>query len=331
MKLNSLTFKSSIILICISINLFISRNRLYGSDISLEAAIVPESATVGIPLAYTLSIYGIDPDNLKIVLPDKKIVYPEKKKDEKASKDSEKSPDEFVPLYIINNASKDNSKENGISRITITTSITYYRPGVYTLPEIKIIGNDGIPIGYKIPEVKIEEVNKEGNFEEIEPPISLSGNYKRIIWIIIILLSAAMTIIGLYIYFKKRKKDITEETPTPRPIEIFLEEVESLKLRESIEKGNINKYVFDISIIFRRYLSKELRFDAAEMTTDEIASKIKKYMPHNLYAIYGDEIIKNMRLWDFSKFAEFTPSAELLVQNLNDTINTAKKISDRAW
>jgi hypothetical protein len=89
--------------------------------------------------------------------------------------------------------------------------------------------------------------------------------------------------------------------------------------------------VFDISIIFRRYLSKQLGFDAAEMTTDEIASSIKKYMQYDLYSIYGDEIIKNMRLWDFSKFAEFAPSTELLVLNLNDTIKTAKKISGLEW
>ena len=325
MKLNN------IILICISIPLFIfvSLNRLYSSEISLEATVVPDSATVGIPLTYTLNILGIDPDHLKIILPEKKIVYPEKK--EKSSNNSEESPEEFVPIYIINNVSKDNSEKNKISRITITTSITYYRPGVYSLPEIKIIDKDGTTIGYKIPSITIEEINPDGKFEEIEPPISISGNYKRIILIIIILLLVVIAIIALYLYYKKRKKDIVDEAPQLKPIEIFLEEIESLKLKESIEKGNINKYVFDISIIFRRYLSKELGFDAAEMTTDEIASSIRKYMSYNLSSAYAEEIIKNMRLWDFSKFAEFTPSTELLLQNLNDTIHTAKKISDREW
>ncbi|PKL15345.1 MAG: hypothetical protein CVV49_21475 [Spirochaetae bacterium HGW-Spirochaetae-5] len=70
-----------------------------------------------------------------------------------------------------------------------------------------------------------------------------------------------------------------------------------------------------------------LKFDAAEMTTDEIAKRIKKYMPSDLYAICGEEIISNMRLWDFSKFAEFTPSPELLLNNLDATISVAKRIS----
>ena len=304
--------------------MFISWNRLYGEDISLEATIVPETATVGSPLAYTLNISGIDPADLRIVLPDKKVVYPEKK-DKGSSNDSE----EFVPLYIINNVSKDNYEKDKVQRITIAVSITYYRPGVHTLPEIKIKDKDGMAIGYKIPVVTIEETNKEGKFEEIEDPISLSGNYKRIIWIIIILLLITAGIIALYTYFKKRKKEPLAEAPQPKPIEIFLKEVESLRLRESIVKGNINKYVFDVSIIFRRYLSKELRFDAAEMTTDEIAANIKKYTSYSIYSLYGEDIIRNMMLWDFSKFAEFTPSSELLLQNLNDTINNAKKISDR--
>ena len=172
----------------------ISCNRLYASDISLEATVVPETATVGVPLAYTLSISGIDSNNLKIVLPDKKIVYPEKKKENKASKNNEESPEDFVPVYIINNVSKETSEKNKISHTTITTSITYYRPGVYTLPEIKVIDKDKIPIGYKIPTITIEEINKDGVFEEIEPPMELSGNYKRIIWIILILLSAAIAV-----------------------------------------------------------------------------------------------------------------------------------------
>ena len=52
----------------------------------------------------------------------------------------------------------------------------------------------------------IEESNKEGNLEEIEPPVSLSGNYTRLIWVIAALLLAAAAAFAVYYYFKKRKK-----------------------------------------------------------------------------------------------------------------------------
>jgi len=323
MNSNSLLVKIFLILTCFTWSV------TSASDVSLNASVTPEKGTAGIPLTYTLTITGINSASLNITLPEKKIVYPEKNIEKAAEKKNteDKSPDEFVPLYIINSASRDESEVNGIRQINIKMILSYYRPGTYTLPEIKISGGDGTAIGYKIPSVLIEEINKDGKFEEIEPPVSLSGNYTRIIWIIaaILVLSAALFFLNRYL--KKRKKPAAVETPQISPIEIFLSEVDSFKLKELIESGKINQYVFAISIIFRRYLSSMLMFDAAEMTTDEIASKIKKYMPNELYSIFGDEIISNMRLWDFSKFAEFAPSRELLLENLEATISVAKRIS----
>jgi hypothetical protein len=325
-------FTNKVILMLLSFIMFIILSVMtYAAEVSLDASVVPEKGTVGQPLTYTITISGIDPVSLKITLPEKKVVYPDKKIDEKnRKKDSagdEKFSEEFVPLYIINNALRDESEVNGVKQVNIKIQLSYYRTGTYLLPEVKIAGIDGIAIGYKIPEVVIEELNKEGTLEDIEPPVSLSGNYTRVIWIILVLLLAAAAVVLLYRYIKKRRKTILPDAPSLPPIEIFLNEVESLKLRELISEGRINEYVFDISIIFRRYLSAMLKFDAAEMTTDEIAKRIKKYMPSDLYAAFGDEIISNMCLWDFSKFAEFTPSAELLLNNLDATISAAKRIS----
>ncbi len=325
-------YKNIVISMLVSFIMIISMSGVtYAAEVSLDASVVPGKATVGQPLTYSIIISGIEPASLKIILPEKKVVYPDKKSNEKSKKgDSaakEKSSEEFVPLYIINNAFRDESEVSGVKQVNIKILLSYYRTGSYLLPEVKISGSDGVTIGYKIPEVLIEELNKEGKLEDIEPPVSLSGNYTRVIWIILAVLFAAAAGVLLYRYIKKRRKTIVPEIPSLPPIEIFLKEVELLKLRELISGGRINEYVFDISIIFRRYLSAMLKFDAAEMTTDEIAKKIKKYMPSDLYSAFGDEIISNMRLWDFSKFAEFTPSSELLLNNLDATISVAKRIS----
>ena len=104
-----------------------------------------------------LTITGIDPSAVRITLPEKKVVYPEKKSgtkddkknDKKNSGESEKSSEEFVPLYIISSAARDDSETNGIKQVNIKISVSYYRPGNYTLPEIKIAGADGVNIGYR--------------------------------------------------------------------------------------------------------------------------------------------------------------------------------------
>jgi len=324
--------KNKVIMFLVSFFMLISLPGMtYAAEVSLSASVAHEKATVGQPLTYSITISGIDPGSLKITLPEKKVVYPDKKSDEKNKKKDpagdEKSSEEFVPLYIINNALRDESVVNGVKQVNVKIILSYYRTGSYSLPEVKIAGSDGVAIGYKIPVVSIEELNKEGKLEDIEPPVSLAGNYTRIIWIIIAVLLITAAAVLIYRYIKKRRKVIVPEAPLIPAIEIFLSEVESLKLKELISEGRINEYVFDISIIFRRYLSSMLKFDAAEMTTDEIAKKIRKYMPSDLYAVFGDEIISNMRLWDFSKFAEFTPSSELLLNNLDATISVAKRIS----
>ncbi len=298
------------------------------ADQSLQGTVSPEKSTVGATVTYTLKISGFDPSSVKITPPEKKIAFPEQKPvDKKSEKGSDRELRESaVPLYVISSAKRDDGESGGVNNIIVTLTLIYYRTGVHTLPEIKITGADGKSIGYKVPTVTIEELNGDGNFEEIEPPVSLSGNYYRIIWVVVALLVACAAGVFLFRYLKNRKKPDVSAPAVP-PIDIFLAEVDSLKLRELIESGRINEYVFDISIIFRRFLSATLRFDAAEMTTDEISSAIKKYMPAEIYSLYGGEIIDNMRLWDYSKFAEFTPSVELLLRNLDATVATAKKIS----
>jgi hypothetical protein len=107
----------------------------------------------------------------------------------------------------------------------------------------------------------------------------------------------------------------------------FLAELESLNPEECIASARVKEYVFGMSIAFRRLLSAQFAFDAAGMTTDEIRSGLKKFMPAELYSAYADEIMNAMDFWDISKFASFTPSADMMRENLRDARNIAAKIT----
>jgi hypothetical protein len=50
-------------------------------------------------------------------------------------------------------------------------------------------------------------------------------------------------------------------------------------------------------------------------------------MPAELYSAYADEIMNAMDFWDISKFASFTPSADMMRENLRDARNIAAKIT----
>lgn len=304
-----------------------------GSDEkTLKAVVNPVKGTVGQAFDYTLSIAGKDLDMVKVELPPNGEVYPvEEKHDDKVpAKQKAKDDDneKVVPLYIISSSLKDVSESQGLKQINVRVQITYYRPGIYTLPEISVTDADGVKIGYNIPSVTIEELNKEGKPEDIEPPLHLSGNYTRLIIVIIALITVIVAGVLIYRYWKKRKKTRAGLVPVQTPIEFFMSEIERLRLRECIENGDVHEYVFGISITFRRFLSMSLGFDAAEMTTGEIASVIKRYMVKPEERYLSDEIVKIMDIWDLSKFAEFTLSKELLSVNLKSVIDVAGKIQN---
>lgn len=313
-----------IIALCIAIT-------LYGeSDTGrvLKSSVSPDKGNVGQQFSYTLSIAGKDLAGIKVALPDRGEYFPQTADSENtgAGKKEEKTEDEkAVPLYIINSAAKDESEAEGMKQITVRVDMTYYRTGVHQLPEISITDSDGVKLGYSIPAVTIEELNKEGKPEDIEPPLELSGNYTRLIIVILALIAAAVAGYFIYRWFKKRKSNSAVPEVKQTPLEFFMNEIERLKLRECISAGRVNQYVFGISITFRRFLSMELGFDAAEMTTGEISAVMKRYLRNG--RTYADEIVNIMEAWDLSKFAEFTLSKEVLSVNLDNTISSAEKLT----
>lgn len=299
------------------------------SERVLKSSVTPDKGNVGQQFRYTLSIAGRNLEGIKIALPEKGEYYPEISSNENKQNPEklEKADDEkTVPLYIINNAVKEESEADGLKQITVRVDLTCYRTGVHQLPEISIADIDGVKLGYNIPAVTIEELNKEGEPQDIEPPVELSGNYTRLIILILAIITALVAGYFIYRYFKNRKKYSAVPEVKQTPLEFFMSEIERLKLSECINDGLINDYVFGISITFRRFLSMELGLDAAEMTTGEISSVIKKYLRHG--SGYADEIVQIMEAWDLSKFAEFTLSKELLLINYRNTISGAEKLHE---
>jgi hypothetical protein len=89
----------------------------------------------------------------------------------------------------------------------------------------------------------------------------------------------------------------------------------------------VKKYVFTMSILFRKYISLLYSFDAAEMTTWEISRVLGSVMPDQVYGRYSSDIIDIMNFWDLSKFAEFAPSKELLENNFNASLDIAGRLN----
>jgi hypothetical protein len=299
-------------------------------EVEIKASINKKIITVGEEITYRVKYAADKNQKINISLPEKKIVFPEKKEIKSTDKNKDEEENkayEAVPLYIINEAyQEDNSDKDTIYK-SIILKITFYRSGRYYLPEIKIIGADKIPLGYKIPEIEIKELNKEGKLSEIEPPLDLSGNYYRIILLVIGIIIATILSIFLVKYIYKKISEKQEKIIVLSAIEIFEREINKLKGITLINNNKIEKYIIGVSTIFRKFLSNLIKIDTAEMTSDEVNTILKKKMNRIIYKKHINSIMKSFNLWDLSKFAEFTPSEEILLENLNDTKKLAKDLT----
>ncbi len=299
----------------------------------IRATVTPEKATVGTVLDYRVTIAGRGLSGITIIPPEKREVFPEKKKTQAPSgKNGEEGgadedPAQYVPLYVIHTIKKNDRSDKTMTDITVSMQVSFYRPGTWQLPDVEIRGADGIAIGYKTPAVTVGAVNEKGEFQEIEPPLELGGNWWRLV--ILILVLAVLAVAGFFAW-RYGKKILEERRAAPvivPPIDIFLKEIEQFNGDSLIDEGKIEEFVFGISLIFRKFLSLQFRFDAAEMTTHEIEKKIRKVFPKNIHDSFAGQILESFNLWDLSKFAEFTPTPELLHASLGRTVDLAKKIS----
>ncbi len=303
---------------------------VYGSEgiPEIKATATPGEATVGEVIEYSVSIAGKNLRGIEVKRPEKEVLFPEKETGPGKKNEDEKDPAaEAVPVYIIHSAAREDSSEGDVTYITLKISLSYYRPGSYTLPEVGIFGADKIRIGYKVPEVKVKPVNSEAKLEENEPPLELGGNYTRVIILVIAAAAATALLIFLIKFIKARRKRKEEEVIVVPPLEIFHRELRKLDPEKLIGEGKIEEYVLGISGIFRRYISSLLDFDAMEMTSDEINSRVGKILPRHISGKYRDSFSRCFTMWDLSKFAEFTPSGDLLLENCGMT----RKLAEELW
>ena len=300
--------------------------------LSVDSAVTPEKGRVGDIFTYTVTVHGTGLDKITAVLPEQKSYFPGPADKKRLKADKGAKEENVPPLYEVRSAELLAGKDASCETLTARLTLMYMKPGTYTLPEIKITGDDRLPIGYRPQTVIIIETNPEGAFEEIEGPLEPATDYRGMIFTALLLIFACALAVaaGYYIYrcIKKRRETAAIEIKIS-PYEQFTADIERLKPEELIASGDVRGYAFGMSITFRRFISAQCGFDAAEMTTDEIRRGLKKFMPDELHGAYAAEIMRCMDMWDISKFAEFTPSDEMLSENLRSVKNAAEKVSLR--
>jgi hypothetical protein len=167
-------------------------------------------------------------------------------------------------------------------------------------------------------------------FKVIKGPVSEPYTFKEALpWILLALAIAAIVVFVIW-YLRKRKKNqpvfVRKPKPVPPPHITAIKKLEELRLAKIWQQGRLKLYYTQLSDIAREYLEGRYRFNALEMTTDEILetlkeSKVNKEVLSKLEA--------SLQLADLVKFAKAQPTAlenDLSLSHCVDFVNETKEV-----
>ena len=302
------------------------------ASLQINAEVRPQKALIGLPVEYRITVAGGDVSAVQVVLPEAKEIFAAKQKRSAKKEDDAGDTDDAaakVPVCIIQTAKKETVSDGGIAKLVVRLEIIYYRTGTHSLPEIGIFDAQKNKLSYTVPAITIDAVNTKGDNPDIEPPLDLSGNYWRLVWLVLALVVLGAAGFFGYRFLKKYIMKVHIKRMTP-PLDIFKNEMQQLKEKQLIQNGHIEQFVFGMSLSFRKLLSQLFHFDAAEMTPDEIMSAMKKCVAPVIYEKYQQELSSILSLWELAKFAEFAPSEEIMWKNVLATEAFAARLAAEA-
>jgi hypothetical protein len=136
-------------------------------------------------------------------------------------------------------------------------------------------------------------------------------------------LALAAAAVALAIRFRRlRAARPVPAAPPPTPEDEAMARLLSLKKRAPWERGLGRPAVFELSEIVRIYLGRRLRFDALDLTTDELIAELRRL---RLLGLDLAELMQDLRWQDLVKFAKAEPSSDECVR----AIDRAASLVDR--
>lgn len=270
----------------------------------IEGKVAPEEVTAGDPLTLTVT-YNRDDVILNYAVPGKGPVFNE-------VEDDQEPP--VVPLYAVT----DSEVEEKDDAVVIILNLVFYQPGEHRCDMVRFTDEDETEVGYRAPVVTVKAVNEQGKLADIEPPLEIKGSRWRL-WLVvgIALATAAMAGYLLYRYLKK-KRDTELDEPRETPFDEWLRRCGEEEIEKHAREGEALQLATVLSHLFRIYIQRRTGMDAEEMTTEEIIETIGKRHPE-ISGTTSARLQGVMHLWDMIKFAEFSPSPEVLTEHLGDT------------
>jgi hypothetical protein len=202
-------------------------------------------------------------------------------------------------------------KASGAEDQPAVVVLTTYKPGKYEIPSIPFV-KDGQVLFATAPET-IEFFPVEGEKEKDDIFEPQSVKFPTSVWIALGAVSLGLVLGGLWLFSRwhgARKKKAIEQVSAPRVLEPFAELEETCQQIEKqgwVAAGRFKPHYFGLSEAAKRFLGRELRFDAEEKTTRELIGELERCGMQPALLAGWKELFDEM---DVTKFTDRDPEKE---------------------
>lgn len=225
-----------------------------------------------------------------------------------------------VTVKEWNSSTKKLSKGDSV---TISYRVTTYVPENCTIPELSYLVVHGSQTDTLTSQSHIlsfqSVIDKDTvDIRDLKPQLETGA---KPMWLLWLLIAAAVLGIIIYVYFKffnKKKIAGEKQIPLLPPYEEAINAINELERQKYLARGLIREYVFNLSEIFKRYIERRFEINASEFTTEEVIAWL---------GVSGlDTKLKQSAEWFFRtsdpvKFARFIPPQETIDKFMSETMN----------
>jgi hypothetical protein len=231
-------------------------------------------------------------------------------------------PDTFSKLEIREKGKIDTIPSGGLVTYKQRLSITGFDSGMFTIPSFtfNVIPKGGAAYALSSDSLQLlvqtVAVDTTQAFKPIKGVMEVQLSWRDFIWLIVGALVGLLLIIGLILYFLRRRGKQPAAIPEG-PKESLQEKAQrllaALDAEQLWQKGQVKEYYVRLTDIVRGYVEAGFNTAALELTTDELVDKAR-VIPGLMQVAGLLETI--LRTADLAKFAKAQPLPQEHVQSM---------------
>lgn len=228
---------------------------------------------------------------------------------------------ELLPFHFEEIKDDITKKQDSYDRVI---EFAVFEEGTFKIPafDIKIGGQLYQTVPYEIEVINTAQKGEEINdiFQNKELEMGIKDYWELYKWYVLGVLGAIALIIAVIFILKYGRKPKDSPTATTNKT---LKELELLRKKKYIEKGDFRAFYVELIDISREFLTRQYRVPANVLLTDDLIDVLKK---HQLISIENEKVVEEVfQRGDMVKFAKTFPDQKTMEDDFTAVQNFVKR------